>query len=131
MTGFSNSKENGNFSKSDLNDCAEMFIALNSCPSFLERLYWKAFYESKNTATIALLASNIIKHSKPNLKMKAKRVFAKIMPVLGFKHQQENNQSFKKNVELMKNIADLKGEKIVKPESEVPKSQSQDQKDLG
>ena len=116
MTGVSNSKEiKGNFSKSDLKECGAMFIALNSCPSFLERLYWRAFYESKNTATIALFASNIIKHSQPNLKMKAQRVFAKIAPVLGFKHiwyKHDNNQSFEKNVELMKNITDIKGEKI-------------------
>ena len=90
-----------------------MFIALNSCPSFLERLYWKAFYESKDPGTIALLTSNIVKQSKPNLKMKAKKVFAKITAVLGFKHIQhhhEKNQSFGNN--LMKNIVDIKGEKI-------------------
>ena len=85
-------------------------------------MYWKAFYESKNIATIALFASNIIKHSEPNLKMKAQRVFAKITPVLGFKHIQyhhEKNQSCGKNVELMKNIADIKGEKIVELKSKV------------
>ena len=54
--------------------------------------------------------------------MKTHRVFAKITPVLGFKHiwyQHENNQSFGKNVELMKNIADIKGEKTVKLKSKV------------
>ena len=93
-----------------------MFIALNSCPSFLERLYCKAFYDSKTSETITLLTSKIVKQSKPNVKSRAQRVFAKITQVFGFKHikfQHEVNQSFGKNVKLMKNIIHIKGEQDV------------------
>ena len=114
IAGVKNSQEiKINFSKNDLSDFAEMFIALNSCPSFLEKLYWKAFYKSKTTETITLLTSKIVKQSKPNMKSIALRVFAKITQVLGFKHikfQHEVDQSFGKNVKLMKNIAHIKGE---------------------
>ena len=117
MAGVYNFKEiNSNFSKSDLDDCAEMFIALNSCPSFLERLYLRAFYESKTAETITLLTSKIVKKTKPNLKKRALKVFAKTTKVLGFKYikfQHEVNQSFGKNVKLMKNIVHIKGEKDI------------------
>ena len=114
MARVSNSQEiDINFSKSDSIDFAEMFISLNSCPSFLERLYWKAFYESQDIETIALITSNIVKHSKSDLKMNAHRVFGKITPVLGFKHilyHHEKNESLGKNVKPMKNIVNIKGE---------------------
>ena len=56
------SKEiNNSFSKSEIMDCAEMFISLNSCPSYLEKLYLKVFYESETTGKIALFTSNIVK----------------------------------------------------------------------
>ena len=93
-----------------------MFIALNSCPSFLEKLYWKAFYKSRTTETITLLTSKIVKQSKPNVKSRALKVFAKITQVFGFKHikfQHEANQSVGENVKLMKNIVHIKGEKNV------------------
>ena len=119
IAGVINCQEiNSNFSKSDLSDFAEMFITLNSCPSFLEKLYCKAFYDSKSTEAITLLTSNIVKQSKPNVKLRAQRVFAKITQVFGFKHikfQHEVNQSFGKNVKLMKNIIHIKGEKDVEP----------------
>ena len=109
------SKEiNNSFSKSEIMDCAEMFISLNSCPSYLEKLYLKVFYESKTTGKIALFTSNIVKQSKSILKSKALKVFAKITPVLGFKHiwyKQEENQSFEENFKQMKNIVDIKGNK--------------------
>ena len=115
MARVSNSQEiDINFSKSDSIDFAEMFISLNSCPSFLERLYWKAFYESQDPKTIAFITSKIVKQSKSDLKMNAQRVFGKITPVLGFNHIQyhhEKNGSLGKNVKPMKNIVDIKGER--------------------
>ena len=55
----SSEDETRNLSKSVINIGVEMFFALNSCPSFYVRLYWKAIYGPETR--IALLASNIIK----------------------------------------------------------------------
>ena len=70
----------GNITKSDLNASAEMFLNLNSCPSNLVRLYWKAIYGPKSR--IAMLASNIIKKADKDFKTKAIKIFAKISQVL-------------------------------------------------
>ena len=50
MIGVQSSEEiNRNFSKSDIKDATEMFLALISCPSsFFEDLYLKAIYMSLN-----------------------------------------------------------------------------------
>ena len=43
-----------NLSKSDVNIGAEMFLALNSCPSFYVRLYWNAIYGPKSRTRLAV-----------------------------------------------------------------------------
>ena len=63
----SSDKINKNLSKSDLQVAAEMFLAVNSCPSFYEKLYWKAFYGSKER--MAMLASNIVKKAKHDFRL--------------------------------------------------------------
>ena len=37
-------KINTNFSKSDIIETAKLYLDLNSCPSFFEKLYWEAIY---------------------------------------------------------------------------------------
>ena len=88
------------FSKIDINAAAEMFMFLNSCPSFYVRLYWKAIYGPKSR--IAMLASNIIKKSNDNFKPKAEKIFAKISQLLGFEHiyyDYKGNESLGQNLE--------------------------------
>ena len=94
-------------SKSDINAAAEMFMYLNSCPSFYVKLYWKAIYG--NQSRIAMLASNIIKRAKYSFKSKAIQIFAKVSSVLGFQYisyYQNGNERFDKN------IIDIKGKTI-------------------
>ena len=99
-------------SKSYVKECAEMSVALNSCPSkFHEKLYWTAIYKNKASA-IAMIASKIIRKAKTNFKRGAEKIFAKICSILGFKHityHHEGNESIGNNIELMKNILDIKG----------------------
>ena len=73
-----------NLSKDDINVGAEMFIALNSCPTFYVKLYWKAIYG--NESRIAKFSSNIIRKAKDSFKVKAQKIFAKISSVIGFQH---------------------------------------------
>ena len=55
MTGFNSSKDiTYNLSTSDLNEIVKMFLALNSCPSLLEKLYWKAIYGPKSRISIVV-----------------------------------------------------------------------------
>ena len=83
MMGVKGSEEaTRNLSKSDVKFGAQMFVALNSCPSFHVRLYWKAIYGNKTR--IAMLASNIIKKVNEDFKSKALQIFTKISQVLGF-----------------------------------------------
>ena len=73
---------NLNSTRSDINFGAEMFLALNSCPSFYVKLYWKAIYG--NESRMAIFASNIIRKAKDDFKGKAQKIFSKISSVLGF-----------------------------------------------
>ena len=98
----------GNITKSEINVGAEKFLTLNSCPSNLVRLYWKAIYGPKSR--IAMLASNIIKKADKDFKTKAIKIFAKISQVLGFKHiyyQHKENGNMGKTIELMTNSYDM------------------------
>ena len=82
-----------------------MFIALNSCPSFYVKLYWKTFYGSE--LRIAQFTSNIIRKAKDDFKVKAQKIFAKISSALGFKHISfhiEGNKSIEKNFDMRKNM---------------------------
>ena len=63
---------------------AEMFFALNSCPSDLLKLYWKTIYGPQSRT--AILASNIVKKEKKDRKIKAIKMFAKIASMLRFQH---------------------------------------------
>ena len=93
-----------NLSKSDINLGAEMFVALNSCPSHYVKLYWNVIYGPKSR--IALLASKIMKKAKNEFQKHAQKIFSKIFPVLGFQHisyYQADNDTW------VKNIIDIKG----------------------
>ena len=105
-------KMNKSFFKSDIIESAKLFLALNSCPSFFVKLYWKAIYGPEER--MAMLTSNIIKKAKGDFKKVALNIFAKVSSVLGFQHlslQHKGNQSVESNVELTKNILSIKGEK--------------------
>ena len=104
---------NGKLSKSDLNDSAEMFVALNSCPSVHEKLYWKAIYRT-NARTIALIASKIIRKSNTDFKRDAKKIFGNIISILGFEHigyHHDESNNFNGDLSWFKNILDIKGKK--------------------
>ena len=108
----SSQETNRILSKSEIKLGAEMFMSLNSCPSFFIRLYWKAIYGPKSR--IAMLASNIMKKGELNFKIKAMKIFAKISSVLGFKHMSYNHNEYKnfdKDIILTKNVDDIEGEK--------------------
>ena len=91
MVGVEISEEiNINFSKSNIYDGAVLYFTLNSCPSFLERLYWNAIYGPGPTSRITMLASNIIKKAKFDTRG-AEKIFAKISSVLGFQHIKNND----------------------------------------
>ena len=111
MVGIKSSDNiNKNLSKSDLQVGAEMFLALNACPSFYEKLYWKTVYGSKSR--IAMLSSNIVKKAKYDFRPKAIRIFSKITSVLGFQHiifNHEGKNSLDTNLVLSKNIVDTRG----------------------
>ena len=106
-------KIDNNFSKSDISESAKQFFALNSCPSFFVKLYWKAIYGPKER--MAMLTSNILKKAKGDLKEVALKIFAKVSSVLGFQslsYHHEVNDTVKRNIKLIKNIFDIKGEKL-------------------
>ena len=85
MVGDKSSHEiNKNLLRSDLNSAAEMFIALNSCPTFYVKLYWKLIYGNESKMT--KFASNIIRKSEDGFKARAQKIFAKISSMLGFKY---------------------------------------------
>ena len=99
-----------NSSGSNINS-AKMFIALNACPSFYVKLYWKTIYGP--SSRISMLASNILKKAKGDFKIKALKIFAKMSSVLGFQHisyHHRGNRSIASNIDLSKNILDIKGD---------------------
>ena len=100
-------KINGSLSKSTLNNGAEMFQFLYSCPSFYVRLYLKTFYENKTSTTLAMLASKIIKKANEDFKDKAVKIFAKVASVLGFQfisHYNKDNRRFERNISNVKGL---------------------------
>ena len=110
MVGDKNSHEiNLNSSQSNINFGAKMFITLNSCPSFYVKLYWKAIYGGDYK--IAKFASNIIWKAKYGFKERAQKIFAKISSMLGFQHisYHKRNKSIGMNIDLSKNMVDVKG----------------------
>ena len=97
-------QSNNNLSKSNINLGAEMFVALNSCPSHYIKLYWNVIYGPKSR--IALLASKIMKKAKNELKKYALKIFSRIFSVLGFQHISHYHAG---NESWVKNIVDIKG----------------------
>ena len=84
-------------------------MALNSCPTFYIKLYWRAIYG--NESRIAKFASNIIRKAKDGFKVKAQKIFARISSVIGFQHisyRHNGSSSNTLNIELTKNM-DVKG----------------------
>ena len=114
MIGKNGSQEiNRNLSKNDINIGAKMFVALNLCPSFYEKLYWKVIYKNQKVSMIAKIASNIIRKAKPDFKLRAKKIFDKMSSVIGFQYifnHHEGNKSNAMNVNLGKNMLDIKGD---------------------
>ena len=107
----SSQETNRNLSKSEIKLGAEMFITLNSCPSFFVRLYWKAIYGPQSR--IARLASNIIVKGELDFKIKAVKIFAKISSTLGFKHisfDRKEKKSSNEEIILTKNVVAIEGE---------------------
>ena len=94
---FSSDQSNKNLSKTDINVGAEMFVALNSCPSNYVKLYWNVIYGPESR--IALLALKILKKANIDFKKEALKIFSKISLVLGFQHI---------NI-LGENVVDVKG----------------------
>ena len=68
--------------KEDINFGGEMFMALNSCPTFYVKLYWKLIYGHESR--VAKFASNIIRKAEDGFKARAQKIFAKISSVIGF-----------------------------------------------
>ena len=97
-----------NLSKSDINAAAEMFVYLNTCPSYHVKLYWKTIYG--NQSRVAMLASNIIKRARDSFKSKAFQIFAKISSLLGFKYYISYHHVGTKRFDY--NIIDVKGKTI-------------------
>ena len=115
MLGDENSKDEkpSDLSKSEINKAAQLYFALNSCPSFFEKLYWKAIYINGPNSRISMLASRIPTKLKGDLKEKALKMFTKMSSMLGFKHisyHHDGNKSIGQNVVLTKNILKVKGE---------------------
>ena len=106
---------NRTLSKNEVNAGAEMFVALNSCPSYFVKLYWKAIYGPKSR--IAMLASNILKQAKDGFETMAMKIFAKISSTLGFHHisdydKGDNNVAKSKYNAFKKDFMNIKGETI-------------------
>ena len=101
-----------NISKSKVDEAAKMFFALNACPSFHEILYLKAIYGPNSR--ISMLASNILKKAEGDFKVKALKIFEKIISVLGFHHisyHHGENKSIERNIKITRNILDVKGKR--------------------
>ena len=98
-----------NVSKNEVIGPAKMYFALNSCPLYFEKLYWKTIYGPDSR--LSMLASNIIKIVEEDFKLKAQKIFAKITSVLGFQHISNNQKeeiSGGRNHTLTRNIFDVK-----------------------
>ena len=100
---------NENTTKNKIEIGGKMYLTLNSCPSFFERLYHKVIYGHRLQTPI--LSLNILRNTKEDLKIKALNIFAKIISVFGFQYiQDESDNSYDKAV-LNRNIFRVKGKK--------------------
>lgn len=92
---------NKNLSKDSMHEGAEMFIDLNMCPTELSRSYWNAIYKFKSRT--AILASNIAKKANDDFKVKAIKIFTKIISTLKFKYisyHHDRNKSLEKRIDV-------------------------------
>ena len=96
-----------NISKNELNEAAKMYFTLNACPSFFEKLYAKMIYGPDSR--ISIIASNIVKKEKGYFKVKALKIFEKIISVLGFQHISYHHGDSKRKNKLIRNFLDVKG----------------------
>ena len=81
---ISSDQSKKNLSKTDINVGAEMFVALNSCPSYYVKMYWNVIYGPESR--IAMVALKILKKANIDFKKEALKIFSKISLVLGFQH---------------------------------------------
>ena len=101
---------NGKLSKKNFDLEANMFVALNSCPSFFVNLYRRAIYGPQTR--MIMMTLNIIKKSEEHFKIKAKKIFSKLSSMFNFQHI-INHQDIKENFEFGKDM-DVKGNKKTK-----------------
>ena len=102
---------NDNLSPDIITSGAEMFWALNSCPSKFVRLYWKAIYAKGSNNVIMATLTNL-KKSNNDFKKDAMEIFAKVDSALGSKYlssQRDGTQNIDRNFELWKNVSIVKG----------------------
>ena len=92
---------NEEFSKTTKKSLHKMFFALIERPSHFEKLYRKAIYGPQSR--LIMLASNIVKESPENFKLKAKKIYSKIASIIFKKY---HNESFMNR----KDISTLKGQ---------------------
>ena len=77
----------------------EMFSALSEISSYFERLYSRTIYGPQSR--LIMLASNIVKKSPENFKLKAKQIYSNIASIIFWKYHDEKfkngtNTSFSK-----------------------------------
>ena len=100
----------GRLSKDTLNEGAEMFQSLYSCPTFFVRLYLKAIYGKKTSTTMVMLASKIVKKASNDFREKAIKIFEKIASVFRFQYI---SQYHKENSNFERNITNVKGKHCI------------------
>ena len=113
--------KNNDLSEQEIFIGAEMFIALNSCPVHIVKLYHKAIYNSP-LSKVVLLSLNLAKKAEKDFKYKAVKIFAKIISLVGFQHIYQN-VTINGGNELIKQITDLSGKlnwKLIKLIEEHP-----------
>ena len=92
---------NGEFSKPTIKSLDEMFFSLFEVSSYYEQLYSRTVYGPQSR--LIMLASNIVKESPENFKLKAKKIYSKIASIIFKKY---HNESFMNR----KDISTLKGQ---------------------
>ena len=95
-----------NLTESDIQTGGEMFVALNVCPSFHLRLYKKAI--TGDPSRIGMLSVSILKKAPQNFKLKAMKIYEKIISVLGYRYiNVVDDKAFRK---LQTNLSHVKAE---------------------
>ena len=92
---------NGETTKPTIKSLDEMFFSLFEVSSYYEQLYSRTVYGPQSR--LIMLASNIVKESPENFKLKAKKIYSKIASIIFKKY---HNESFMNR----KDISTLKGQ---------------------